>query len=47
LVLYADLGLANLDVVPNLISKITLHDVFAGKRKLETRSCRWPAASRS
>jgi flagellar biosynthesis protein FlhG len=31
LVLDADLGLANLDVVLNLFPKITLHDVFTGK----------------
>ena len=35
LVLDADLGLANLDVVLNLYPKITLHDVFSGKAKLE------------
>ena len=35
LVLDADLGLANLDVVRNLYPKITLHDVFTGKAKLE------------
>jgi len=35
LVLDADLGLANLDVVLNLFPKITLHDVFTGKSKLE------------
>jgi len=35
LVLDADLGLANLDVVLNLIPKITLHDVFTGKATLE------------
>ncbi|MDP1691378.1 MAG: MinD/ParA family protein [Burkholderiaceae bacterium] len=35
LVLDADLGLANLDVVLNLHPKITLHDVFTGKHKLE------------
>jgi flagellar biosynthesis protein FlhG len=35
LVLDADLGLANLDVVLNLHPKITLHDVFTGKRDLE------------
>ena len=34
LVLDADLGLANLDVVLNLHPKITLHDVFTGKRPL-------------
>jgi flagellar biosynthesis protein FlhG len=35
LVLDADLGLANLDVVLNLYPKTTLHDVFTGKVKLE------------
>lgn len=35
LVLDADLGLANLDVVLNLYPKTTLHDVFTGKAKLE------------
>jgi flagellar biosynthesis protein FlhG len=35
LVLDADLGLANLDVVLNLYPKITLHDVFTGKSRLE------------
>lgn len=35
LVLDADLGLANLDVVLNLHPKITLHDVFTGKAKLD------------
>jgi flagellar biosynthesis protein FlhG len=35
LVLDADLGLANLDVVLNLYPKITLHDVFTGKAMLE------------
>ena len=35
LVLDADLGLANLDVVLNLVPKITLHDVFTGKAALE------------
>ncbi len=35
LVLDADLGLANLDVVLNLYPKVTLHDVFMGKAKLE------------
>ena len=35
LVLDADLGLANLDVVLNLFPKITLHDVFTGKHSLE------------
>jgi flagellar biosynthesis protein FlhG len=34
LVLDADLGLANLDVVLNLFPKITLHDVFTGKARL-------------
>jgi flagellar biosynthesis protein FlhG len=35
LVLDADLGLANLDVVLNLFPKITLHDVFTGKHLLQ------------
>jgi flagellar biosynthesis protein FlhG len=35
LVLDADLGLANLDVVLNLYPKITLHDVFTGKHSLD------------
>ena len=35
LVLDADLGLANLDVVLNLFPKVTLHDVFTGKVPLE------------
>ncbi len=35
LVLDADLGLANLDVVLNLHPKVTLHDVFTGKIALE------------
>ena len=35
LVLDADLGLANLDVVLNLFPKITLHDVFSGKAQLD------------
>jgi flagellar biosynthesis protein FlhG len=35
LVLDADLGLANLDVVLNLFPKITLHDVFSGKHTLD------------
>ena len=35
LLLDADLGLANLDVVLNLQPKITLHDVFTGKATLE------------
>ena len=35
LVLDADLGLANLDVVLNLQPKITLHDVFTGKSTLD------------
>ncbi|WP_026431138.1 MinD/ParA family protein [Paracidovorax oryzae] len=34
LVLDADLGLANLDVVLNLHPKVTLHDVFVGKAEL-------------
>jgi flagellar biosynthesis protein FlhG len=35
LVLDADLGLANLDVVLNLHPKITLHDVFTGQHSLD------------
>jgi flagellar biosynthesis protein FlhG len=35
LVLDADLGLANLDVVLNLSPKVTLHDVFTGAHTLE------------
>jgi flagellar biosynthesis protein FlhG len=35
LVLDADLGLANLDVVLNLHPKITLHDVFTGKATID------------
>lgn len=35
LVLDADLGLANLDVVLNIFPKITLHDVFTGKHPLD------------
>ena len=35
LVLDADLGLANLDVVLNLSARVTLHDVFTGKATLD------------
>ena len=35
LVLDANLGLANLDVVLNLYPKVTLHDVFTGRATLE------------
>jgi flagellar biosynthesis protein FlhG len=35
LVLDADLGLANLDVILNLHPKVTLHDVFTGKATLD------------
>ncbi len=42
LVLDADLGLANLDVVLNLYPKITLHDVFTGKAKIEEAIVRAP-----
>ena len=35
LVLDADLGLANLDVVLNLAARITLHDVFTGRAALD------------
>jgi hypothetical protein len=52
LVLDADLGLANLDVVLNLYPKITLHDVFTGKHagrghpagaRAASRCC-WPGS---
>jgi flagellar biosynthesis protein FlhG len=42
LVLDADLGLANLDVVLNLYPKVTLHDVFTGKARLEDAIVRAP-----
>jgi flagellar biosynthesis protein FlhG len=42
LVLDADLGLANLDVVLNLHPKITLHDVFTGKASLQEATLRAP-----
>lgn len=42
LVLDADLGLANLDVVLNLYPKVTLHDVFTGKARLEEAIVRTP-----
>jgi flagellar biosynthesis protein FlhG len=42
LVIDADLGLANLDVVLNLYPKVTLHDVFTGKAKLEDAVIRAP-----
>ncbi len=42
LVLDADLGLANLDVVLNLYPKITLHDVFTDKTKIEEAIIRAP-----
>ena len=35
LVLDADLGLANLDVVLNLSARVTLHDVFTGRASLD------------
>lgn len=35
LLLDADLGLANLDVVLNISPKVTLHDVFTGARSLD------------
>lgn len=35
LVLDADLGLANLDVVLNIFPRITLHDVFTGSHRLD------------
>lgn len=42
LVLDADLGLANLDVVLNLFPKITLHDVFTGRATLQEATLRAP-----
>ena len=42
LVLDADLGLANLDVVLNLFPKVTLHDVFTGKCTLEAALLKAP-----
>ena len=42
LVLDADLGLANLDVVLNLHPKITLHDVFTGKATLDEAGVKAP-----
>lgn len=42
LVLDADLGLANLDVVLNLYPKTTLHDVFTGKSVLREAILRAP-----
>ena len=47
LVLDADLGLANLDVMLNLAPKTTLHDVFTGKSRSRTPSCPTRAVSRS
>jgi len=41
LVLDADLGLANLDVILNLAAKFTLHDVFTGRATLD--EALWPA----
>ena len=46
LVLDADLGLANLDVVLNLYPKVTLHDVFTGRSTLEEAILPAPAATR-
>jgi flagellar biosynthesis protein FlhG len=46
LVLDADLGLANLDVVLNLHPKLTLHDVFTGKASLDEAILPRRAASR-
>jgi len=46
LVLDADLGLANLDVVLNLFPKITLHDVFTGKSTLPQAIHRLPSLLR-
>ena len=45
LVLDADLGLANLDVVLNLHPKITLHDVFTGKATLQQAVIQAPGGS--
>ena len=42
LVMDADFSLANLDVVLNLSPKVTLHDVFTGKAKLEKAIIRAP-----
>lgn len=42
LVLDADLGLANLDVVLNLPPHVTLHDVLVGKRELDEALMRGP-----
>lgn len=42
LVMDADFSLANLDIVLNLSPKITLHDVFTGKAKLENAIMRAP-----
>ena len=42
LVMDADFSLANLDVVLNLSPKVTLHDVFTGKAKLEEAIIRAP-----
>ena len=41
LVLDADLGLANLDLMLNLAARLTLHDVFIGKATLDEAI--WPA----
>ena len=41
LVLDADLGLANLDLMLNLSARLTLHDVFIGKATLDEAI--WPA----
>ena len=46
LVLDADLGLANLDVVLNLSARVTLHDVFTGKATLDEALQPAPAGSR-
>ena len=42
LVLDADLGLANLDVVLNLQPKVTLHDVFTGRATLKEATLKAP-----
>ena len=41
LVLDADLGLANLDLMLNLSARLTLHDVFTGQATLDEAI--WPA----
>ena len=46
LVLDADLGLANLDLVLNLSPKLTLHDVFTGQPRLEDAILPAPGGTR-